>query len=1112
MGDDRYGDVESSPRRLVARRRFLQATGAGALSAAAWTLLGSRAAAVPASVPQGAAAQTWALNAGWRFGPWTADSERPGFDDRDFETVAVPHCVTPLGWREWDASSWERVWTYRRHFDAPPASSTMRTFLDFTGALTSVTPTFNGQALPLHQGGYLPFSYELTDQLTRRDNVLALKLDATWQNVPPDGSDLGAPAVDYFEPGGLYRDVSLRMVPQTFIADVFAKPVNVLDAASRQVQVQVTADAAFAVDGPVEVSAMLLDGGRPIARATVPVTIGQAGPVVAQVTLDGLGGVSLWDVDHPNLYTVLATLSVNGQPVHDFSRRIGFREARFENDGFFLNGSRFKLFGLNRHQVFPFAGMSMPPRVQRHDAVLLKREFNCNMVRCSHYPQSEHFLDACDELGIMIWEETPGWGYLGDTAFQDLVVQNVHDMVVRDRNRPSVIVWGVQVNESPRDPDLYTRTKELAYSLDGTRQTSGSNTAHNLTNWVQEVFAYDDYGHSEGSATLSAPIAGVPYLVSEAVGALDGPPGYRRTDVQDVQQVQARLHAQVHNIAGGNDAYCGLLGWCAFDYDSLAGYTFQSIKWPGIADTFRVPKPGAAFYQAQVSPQERAVIAPAFYWDFGPTSPVTDLGAAAVIWSNCDRIEAYLDGAHYASLAPDTTTYPHIGHPPFYLDTTGVDAPAQPDLRLDGYVGDKLVLSRSFAGDPAGDRLEIWADDAELVADGSDATRVAFRAVDRYGAPRPYVAGSVAVEVDGPGAYVGDVVSLAVEATPQLVDPGESATVTATLTNAAFPLGDNGGVGAVYVRTRAGAPGSITVRASHPTLGSGTVRIRATPPPASGQLRTDGPDRPPSQVLTGTTVSLQVPDGWTVTQLGGAPGTELAPGRSATARWRVTAPASVVPAAPTAVTAVAGYAIGGQPAGTQATAPVFLATPIEDAFDNRGISDDADPGGADLDGTGKSYSRQALAAAGMTPGATVQHAGISFRWPDTTPGQPDNVLGVGRTLLVSGRGATLGFLGASTFATGVGRGKVFYADGTDSDFSFLIDQNTVLPGPYDETVATTSYYNTATGKTAKPMYVFYSGVPIDGAKDVKAITLLDGGFVAPNGRIRGVHVFAVGVG
>ncbi|HZC27268.1 MAG TPA: glycoside hydrolase family 2 TIM barrel-domain containing protein, partial [Actinopolymorphaceae bacterium] len=609
--------------------------------------------------------------------------------------------------------------------------------------------------------------------------------DLVVQNVPPDGSDLGAPAVDYFEPGGLYRDVSLRLVPQTFLADVFAKPLDVLDAASRRVEVECTVDAAFAVPAPVDVGVALLDNGRVVSQASVPVAVEQAGQVTAQLSLDQLGDITLWHFDNPRLYEVVATLRVNGEPVHEFTRRIGFRDVSFETDGFFLNGNRVKLFGLNRHQVYPYTGMSMPARVQRRDALMLKREFNCNMVRCSHYPQSPHFLDACDELGIMIWEETPGWGYLGDAAWQQIMLQNVHDMVVRDRSRPSVVIWGVKPNETTHNvPALYTQAKELADSLDGSRPTSGT-TYHTLTDFVFDVMADDDYSHSGGDATLAAPIAGVPYLVTEAVGALDGPPGYRHIDIQPVQQAQARLHAQVHNVAGGNDAYCGLLGWCAFDYDSLAGYTFQSMKWPGVADTFRIPKPGAAFYQAQVSPSVRPVIAPAFYWDFGPVSPVTSLGTQAMIWSNCDRLEAYLDGVHYASLTPDAATYPHVAYPPCYLDTTGIDATTLPELRLDGYVGARLVLSRRFAADPAGDGLAVWTDDAELVADGSDVTRVGFRAVDRYGAPRPYAEGQVAIAVDGPGTYQGEVVGLKVAATPELVLPGEQTTVTATLTNSA---------------------------------------------------------------------------------------------------------------------------------------------------------------------------------------------------------------------------------------------------------------------------------------------------------------------------------------
>ena len=131
----------------------------------------------------------------------------------------------------------------------------------------------------------------------------------------------------------------------------------------------------------------------------------------------------------------------------------GFRQASFELDGFYLNGERLQIFGLNRHQLFPYTGMAAPARLQARDAQLIKQELNCNMVRCSHYPQSPHFLDACDQLGLMVWEEPPGWQYVGDENFDGIFLQNVHDMVIRDRNRPSVVVWGTRLNETASYPD-----------------------------------------------------------------------------------------------------------------------------------------------------------------------------------------------------------------------------------------------------------------------------------------------------------------------------------------------------------------------------------------------------------------------------------------------------------------------------------------------------------------------------------------------------------------------------------------------------------------------------------------------------------------------------------
>ena len=183
---------------------------------------------------------------GWLFGVASEGSSLPGFDDSAFATVTLPHTVAPLSWRNWDPSCWERVWVYRKHFDAPPSPGGMRTFLDFAAAMTRATVTLNGVEVADHLGGYLPFSAEITGQLRPHGNVLAVRLDSTFNlNVPPDRpAPQVSTSVDFWQPGGIYRDVRLRVVPPVFLADVFAKPVNVLDITARQVVVEATVDAA----------------------------------------------------------------------------------------------------------------------------------------------------------------------------------------------------------------------------------------------------------------------------------------------------------------------------------------------------------------------------------------------------------------------------------------------------------------------------------------------------------------------------------------------------------------------------------------------------------------------------------------------------------------------------------------------------------------------------------------------------------------------------------------------------------------------------------------------------------------------------------------------------
>lgn len=373
-------------------------------------------------------------------------AEEPGFSESAFETVTLPHALTPLSWGDWDPSTWEQVWIYRKHFDSSDAAGG-RVFVDFQGVMTSAAVFLGGVRLAHHDGGYLPWSVELTAHIVPGGNVLAVVVDARWLDVPPAGDPRGVAFIDYLQPGGIYRDVALRVEPEVFISDVFAMPTEVLTS-NPSVEIEATIDAVSVPPKPLEVQAELLDDSQTIASATGTVAITAPGVACAKLTITGVANITLWSPDEPKLYAIRTTLRGHGGRPYSRVVRTGFREARFELDGLYVNGNRVEIFGLNRHQLFPYVGMAAAARLQRRDAELLKHELNCNVVRCSHYPQSPDFLDACDELGLMVWEEPPGWQYLGGVGFQQLVVQNVRDMVIRDRNRPSVIVWATRLNET----------------------------------------------------------------------------------------------------------------------------------------------------------------------------------------------------------------------------------------------------------------------------------------------------------------------------------------------------------------------------------------------------------------------------------------------------------------------------------------------------------------------------------------------------------------------------------------------------------------------------------------------------------------------------------------
>ena len=808
--DEQPGQRATGIGSRVSRRTLLQAGLIGGAGVAALPLLAlAGGIARPGEQP---ASLSFSMNTNWLFGgQYMVGSETSVYDDSSFAPVTLPHTVTELSWKDWDFPGWQQVWIYRRHFSGSrlidshrPGS---RIFVDFDGVMVNASVAINDQVVGHHQGGYLPFSAELTGKVRADDNLLAVIVDARCLPVPPFGMGRGPASVDFFQPGGIYRDVRLRVLPQMFLADLFARPADVLTSRPR-VDIEYTVDSAAGhADGTLLVE--LLDGQARISAQAAQVKVTSPGTSTGRLSLTGFGQVSLWSPDSPKLYTVQATLSVPGLGSHVLTRRIGFREASFRPEGFFLNGKRMQLFGLNRHQLYPYAGMAMPARVQRKDAEILKNEFNCNMVRCSHYPQSPAFLDACDELGLLVWEEAPGWHNVSTSpAWQDLVVQNVRDMVVRDRSRPSVIVWGTRLNETPDIPGLWAATRQAARELDGSRPSTGAiafqgvRSRHEHGSSNEDVFAYNDYGidHETGDVLLTPPAADLPYLITEAIGVMEAKPmHFAWTDPPTLLARQAALHGQAQSQARTRPGYAGLLGWAGFDYGSMFGHD-RGVKWAGVADGFRVPKPGAAIYQSQADPAVRPVIIPVFFWEAGGAVPAPN--PTVMIASNCERLEVFIGGRHVASALPASGSplYGGLAHPPFLVRLPKrIPAPV-PELLIQGFAGGRLVATVRMSADPPGDALAMTADDAAISADGSDATRAVFRAVDAHGNQRRYGSGEVVLALSGPARLVGD-------------NP--------------FAFGHYGGLGAVWIRSRAGQPGVITLTASHPRLGQAEVQVRS---------------------------------------------------------------------------------------------------------------------------------------------------------------------------------------------------------------------------------------------------------------------------------------------
>ncbi len=618
------------------------------------------------------------LNNGWEFTECCDEAFLNGCGS--FESVRLPHTCKTTPYNYFDESVYQMVSGYRKKLRLGKAAQGKRVFLVIEAAAHCATVFVDGkQCRREHKCGYTAFEAELTDLLsTERESVVAIKVDSReTRNTPPFGK-----VVDYMTYGGLYREVRLEIREQGFISDVFVRPTIPPEAALSE-----KAD-------KKEIEKAVFKG---VAESTVA-TEGTRGDKIVQHLLDESGNIlafaecgkgekprlvlnnaRMWDVLSPTLYTVKTELFENGEPIDRVSTVIGFRKAVFKPDGFYLNGRKLKITGLNRHQSYPYVGYAMPRSIQRFDADILKNELGLNAVRTSHYPQSHHFIDRCDELGLLVFTEIPGWQHIGDSEWKKIAVKNTEEMVVQYRNHPSIILWGVRINESQDDDEFYRKTNKLARALDPTRQTGGVRCNKN-SSLLEDVYTYNDFVHdgtNQGCEPKKAVTSNInkPYLISEYNGHM-----YPTKSFDDEEQrlEHALRHARVLNSAASYTDIAGSFGWCMFDYNTHKDFgSGDRICYHGVCDMFRNPKLAAAVYACNQS--ETPVLEISSTMDIGE-HPAGNRGRVYA-FTNADSVRFFINGVFIREYTAADSEFKKLKHPP---------------IEINDFIGDRIINEESF--------------------------------------------------------------------------------------------------------------------------------------------------------------------------------------------------------------------------------------------------------------------------------------------------------------------------------------------------------------------------------------------------------------------------------
>ncbi len=701
------------------------------------------------------------INASWKFSKieeskdFEGEIHSPDYDDSSWQTVSLPHTanIEPLVVND----QWQGICWYRKKMYIPKEHKNKKMFLEFEAAMNYSKIWINGMEVNEHQGGYLPIVIDISKYIkTGEENLIAVRLDNT-DNIVTGPKPLKR--LDFNMYGGLYRKASFITKEKIYISH--PSIANKVAGGG----IFITYPKVSEEKSIVNIKTHLVNEHKKAASVELTQTIYRNEKVVetkttsnVKIKADGdielndqitLTNPALWSPKYPNLYHLVTKVSQDGKVIEEQTTRFGIRAFTFEKNKLYINGKQTFLRGVNRHQEYPFIGYALSDNAQYRDAKKIK-DAGFDYIRLSHYPQSPAFMNACDELGIVVIDAIMGWQFYNDTdEFRNYCYNSATQLIRRDRNHPCVMAWEVSLNETKMPVHFMEKLNKIVHA-----EFPGENVYS--CGWMDEV--YDIYLQARQHRILRPhPLKDKPLSVSEygdweyfsknAGLNQDKLPNELREELSSRQargfgekrmMLQAYNVQEAHNDNFNTPAYSDSY-WVMYDYNRG---NHDNIEHSGLMDIFRLPKFAYYFYQSQREIDQGAVVKLATYWNEKSSNEIK-------VYSNCDEVALYLNEALIAKQKPDLgKNTENLKNPPF---TFKVERFAPGSLKAIGFVNGEKVSEDIVKTPQKTTNLRVWLDKSgkEATAGQNDVLFLYIAGVDDNDTINPDFEEKINISIDG---------------------------------------------------------------------------------------------------------------------------------------------------------------------------------------------------------------------------------------------------------------------------------------------------------------------------------------------------------------------------